>query len=258
MGVRKNAALLSAAEQTQLRQAFASVMALNDDRGYQRHAGIHGLPLPISCQHGNLLFLPWHRAYLYFFERALQDQVADVAVPWWDWTSAAAHRDGIPSAYTGRTVNGSPNSLSEASIANLTTDQRRALADRGFITGGTRPRTLRDPDLPDELPRTATIRSILEAPTFEDFSVRLENVHSDVHVWMGGSMSAVPVAAYDPIFWAHHAMIDRLWFLWQLGHPGASTPAGLLNQALAPFPLTVAQTLDISRLGYSYSVQVVA
>ena len=40
---------------------------------------------------GNLqvcpLFLPWHRAYLYFFELALQDQdpAHAVTLPWWDW-----------------------------------------------------------------------------------------------------------------------------------------------------------------------------
>lgn len=31
------------------------------------------------------LFFPWHRAYLYRFEQALQDQVSDVTIPWWDW-----------------------------------------------------------------------------------------------------------------------------------------------------------------------------
>jgi tyrosinase len=117
------------------------------------------------------------------------------------------------------------------------------------------PRTRRDPDLPDELPRDRTIRSILGAPTFSDFSVRLENVHNDVHVWVGGSMSAVPVAGFDPVFWSHHAMIDRLWYLWQLAHPGFLPPAQTLDMALAPFPMTVRQTLDISLLGYEYAVQ---
>jgi tyrosinase len=115
--------------------------------------------------------------------------------------------------------------------------------------------TLRDPDVPDELPRKATIDSILDAPTFEDFSIRLENVHGDVHVWAGGAMSQVPTAAYDPIFWAHHAMIDRLWYLWQMRHPGMDPAASLMQQVLTPFPMTVAQTLNIQNLGYEYAVQ---
>jgi tyrosinase len=125
----------------------------------------------------------------------------------------------------------------------------------GALTDDDPPRTRRDPDLPDELPRDRTIRSILRAPTFSDFSFRLENVHNDVHVWVGGSMSAVPVAGFDPVFWSHHAMIDRLWYLWQLAHPGALPPAQTLDLALAPFPMTVRQTLDISLLGYEYAVQ---
>lgn len=258
MGVRKNAGLLTAAEASTLRQAFGHVLALNDERGYQYQAGIHGLPLPTSCQHHHPLFLPWHRAYVYLFERALQDQVASVALPWWDWTSAAAHREGMPVPYTVRTADGAPNPLLDAPITTLTAAQRRQLAANGLITSGTRPRTFRDPEVPDELPRAATINSILQAPTFDDFTTRLENVHDAVHVWVGGSMSAVPVAAYDPVFWAHHCMIDRLWYLWQLRHPGAGPPAALLRQALAPFPMTVADTLDIGRLGYSYAVQVVS
>jgi tyrosinase len=67
-------------------------------------------------------------------------------------------------------------------------------------------------------------------------------------------MSLIDIAAFDPVFWAHHAMIDRLWYLWQMRQPNASVPAALLNSALDPFPLTVSQILDISQLGYEYAV----
>jgi tyrosinase len=69
-------------------------------------------------------------------------------------------------------------------------------------------------------------------------------------------MSQVPTAAYDPIFWSHHSMVDRLWYLWQMNHRGISLPPSLLNEALPPFSVTVGQMLDISRLGYDYAVQV--
>ena len=46
-----------------------------------------------------------------------------------------------------------------------------------------------------------------------------------MHIWVGGHMGQIPFAAYDPIFWAHHTMIDRLWRLWQLRHPGTLPPA---------------------------------
>lgn len=34
-------------------------------------------------------------------------------------------------------------------------------------------------------------------------------------------MAVVPIAAYDPIFWLHHAMIDRAYALWQQMYPNS-------------------------------------
>jgi tyrosinase len=260
VGVRKNVAALSAAELSSFRQGLRKVMDLNDDRGFQNHAGIHGLPLPIWCHHGDSLFLPWHRAYLYLFEKAIQDQQPNTALPWWDWSSTQSHSIGLPQAYTESTT-GTPNPLLGSDIRTLSSTDVRNLNRNapGALAGTvTKPRTVRDPDTPDELPRATTIRSIINnTRTYLDFSSAIENVHNAVHVWVGGTMSVVPVAAYDPIFWAHHAMIDRLWYLWQLRHPGVRPPAQILNTALAPFPLTVSQVLDLAPLGYEYAQQTV-
>jgi len=49
-------------------------------------------------------------------------------------------------------------------------------------------------------------------------------------------------------------MIDRLWYIWQNSMIGRDPPAALLNTVLAPFPMTVAQVLDIQRLDYDYAV----
>jgi tyrosinase len=44
--------------------------------------------------------------------------------------------------------------------------------------------------------------------------------HGGVHVAVGGWMSSFDTAARDPIFWLHHANIDRLWEAWlALGDP---------------------------------------
>ena len=93
---------------------------------------------------------------------------------------------------------------------------------------------------------------MLAIQQFNRFSARIEDIHGAVHVWVGGTMGRIDWAAYDPIFWAHHANIDRLWARWQLTHSPVF-PRAYLDRALPPFPMTVRQTLDVGRLGYDYA-----
>ncbi|KAL0564746.1 hypothetical protein V5O48_017294 [Marasmius crinis-equi] len=50
----------------------------------------------------------------------------------------------------------------------------------------------------------------------------LEAIHDGIHVQVGGNghMSDPSVAAFDPIFFMHHAQVDRLLSLWSALHPG--------------------------------------
>lgn len=246
--VRPNVDAMSAPQLASFRQAFSAAMGVNDDRGFQHQAGIHGLPLPMYCTHGSPLFLPWHRAYLYFFELALQDQVAGVSLPWWDWTSAASHQHGLPAAYTDTT---NSNPLTGSPINSLARQQAPA---EGIAHPPSH--TTRQPGSTSDLPTAADVNAVLALGDFLDFSTQVEQIHNNVHVWVGGTMSEIPLAAYDPVFWAHHTMIDRLWRLWQLRHPTAGVPSGLMNEALPPFPMTVSQTLSVSALGYDYATAV--
>jgi tyrosinase len=238
---RRSVRRLTAGQLADLRHAFTAAQAIHDDRGYQHHAGIHGLPLPMYCTHGSPLFLPWHRAYLYFFERALQDRVAGVTLPWWDWTHA--HAEGIPAVYAGSQAGGQPNPLHGSPIQ-----------PSGREPGGS-DHTVREPGGPGAppLPSPQALAGVLALTDFLDFSNQLEDIHNGVHVWVGGTMGDIATAAYDPLFWAHHAMIDRVWRLWQLRHPHAGPPASLLHRALPPFSATVADVLDSNTLGYDYA-----
>lgn len=83
-------------------------MKLNDNRGFAHFAGFHGYP-GWRCWHGPQskdgwpgvrLFFPWHRAYLYTFERALQDLEPGVTIPWWDWRSSGKTSAVIPKAFS--------------------------------------------------------------------------------------------------------------------------------------------------------------
>jgi tyrosinase len=249
---RRNAAALTPGQTELLRQAHTAAMGIGDDRGYAFYAGIHGLPRPIGCDnaHGTPYFLPWHRAYLYFFERALRDQVADASLAWWDWTTGS-----IPPVYDDeQDAAGGPNPLASADVDPLALEQGREATPPMELA----PRTLRQPGAPGspDLPTADEVAQVLEITSFLDFTAQVEDLHNRVHVWTGGAeghMSQIAFAAFDPIFWAHHTMIDRIWRLWQLRHPGALPPASLLSHALPPFRATVQQVLDVTSLGYDYA-----
>jgi tyrosinase len=84
---RKNVAYLSAEELRRLRAAVAQMKSLDafpqDERSFAYWARIHAN----QCQHGWEQFLTWHRAYLYGFEKQLQDIDATVTLPYWDWAA---------------------------------------------------------------------------------------------------------------------------------------------------------------------------
>lgn len=88
---RMNLDCMSEGQLEKLRAAFRELYHLNkwpeDPRSYNNLALIH----QNHCQHGWERFLPWHRIYLYEFEQALQDQVPDVTLPYWDWTMPQYH-----------------------------------------------------------------------------------------------------------------------------------------------------------------------
>jgi tyrosinase len=68
-------------------------------------------------------------------------------------------------------------------------------------------------------------------------------------------MSSIPTAPADPLFWMHHANIDRLWWKWQKSPAGAGKNPNLTGSAavMDPWPVSEPDTRDITPLGYTYS-----
>jgi tyrosinase len=238
LGIRKSIDSLTADELAALRSGITKMLAISDDRGYEYWAGIHGLPLPISCWHGSPIFLPWHRAYLYYFEQYLMDQESTARLPWWDWADDQA----IPDAYAQPTLpDGSGNQLAGAPITGIPAGQFTEFN----IPQATQ--TSRQPAVGNSdtsLPSSDDVTAVLQLDTFADFTAQLEQLHNNVHVWVGGTMAMIPLAAYDPLFWAHHTMIDRIWSLWQQANPGAGAGTLSLTSTFRGLPgLNVGQVL---------------
>jgi tyrosinase len=241
---RKSVAKLSPDQLKALRDGFAAIEGLRDNRGFWHWAGLHGAP-GYDCEHSTNrfdgLFLPWHRAYLYRLELALQTQVPASSLAWWDWPSSRT--SGIPDAFAEETVGGAPNPLAGADLPPLLTERENWPTH-----------TSRNPGSPSRLPSAAQVERILALSDFNDFSLQLEEqLHNSVHGWVRGTMGMIPTAAYDPIFWAHHTMVDRLWALWQVRHASRGPRPGQWRTVLRGLDMTVEDVLDTTALGYDYA-----
>jgi len=244
---RKRLSTLTEDEVAALREAYRKAQEVSDSRGYGHFAALHGFPDPGYCEHRNQLFLPWHRGYLYFFEQALQDQVPGVTLPWWDWPGS----DGIPAAFAvEQDPSGEPNPLYDAPV----------VAAGGFRGPDWPERTARPAErtptwLPSRgLPSQDDIDEVLNAANYDDLTFAIENLHNAVHVWIGGEMGDQRFAGWDPVFWAHHTMVDRLWAIWQVSNPGHIPRREHLGKGLGYFKdMTVQDTLNVTDLGYDYA-----
>jgi len=104
-------------------RAWQGIQALppSDERSFFSLGGYHGEPFQYRkavdaldetdnyaywggyCNHGNILFPTWHRAYLFKLEQALQSIVPGVMLPYWDETDEYSMQSGIPSILTQET-----------------------------------------------------------------------------------------------------------------------------------------------------------
>jgi tyrosinase len=250
--VRESVSQLSANAIERFREAMRAFLARPDNRGFQFFAGWHGVPLGI-CQHHNELFLPWHRGYLYFFELALQDIDPDVSLPWWDWMDEA----GLPAPYDkeGDVLSGAP--IEPQGVQPQPDWPKETFRDLDDGTGPG-PHAVPPPIRQAMAGQQNAYDWMMAAGSYLEFSQRNWRLHDNIHVWVGGTMGDPNWAAYDPLFWAHHTMVDRLWRIWQHNTPGGDPPAELLDVTMtsAQSPsMKVKEVLQVQQLGYEYAGQ---
>jgi tyrosinase len=226
------------------------------------HGSLSGAPLPQwnQCRHGSWYFVSWHRAYLYYFERIVRAQViadggpADWALPYWNYDGVG--HNALPPAFRNPTrADGSANPLFIADRAD------------GINDGDGLPGAITTPAFALSRPSFTGVAEFgggiaSAGGQFWSQTGRLEQTpHNDVHVAVGGPgglMSDPDTAAQDPIFWLHHANIDRLWWLWQKDHDD-ETDSRWLKQSFdfvdsdgLPAALDAAGVLDVGALDYVY------
>jgi tyrosinase len=187
--------------------AITAMKALppSDPRNWTRQAQIHNN----FCPHGNWLFLPWHRVYLFYFERICRklSGMADFALPYWNWSQDAR----IPATFWGNASNPLFNGTRAITASSTLGSSVSAATVNGIL------------DEPNFLLFASGAISATASQRANGGYGRLEQTpHNSVHGFVGGDMGSF-LSPLDPIFWMHHNNIERLWVQWQFDRDHVNT-----------------------------------
>ncbi|HET7061108.1 MAG TPA: tyrosinase family protein [Nitrosospira sp.] len=195
-------------------------------------------------------FLPWHRRYLLELERELRRVDAElrpeatekIGIPYWRWEDPFPEwlsdflpandpdTGDAPAPRRNAAPPPKPNAADIDIIVNQFSIQRTGLAgenDYTKFTYGIEGWGRR----PDGSPLPA---------------------HNNGHAWVGGIMNNTRTSPTDPVFWLHHAEIDRLWQVWRDSHPAPEPSLSGTDRIMDPWGESYNDLLDIDALGYTY------
>lgn len=288
--VRRPAHLLTEDEIEKYNKAVAMMRSLpyDDPRSFSRMSNLHCIyctgaynvkysHLPMQI-HKSWMFFPWHRMYLHFFERILGELIGDdtFALHFWNWDNPAGMV--IPEMYMHGSLMNYQREASHFPPKKVELSfNRDAEIDPTKEWGGET-----DPDermkMNMALMYTQLVSGARTPELFMGCSYKgpdadcygpgtMENApHDTVHGWTGSGsnvlredMGAFYSAARDPLFFAHHTNIDRLWDVWRLSHPDIADSAFLdtyfffHDEKKRLVRIKFRDVLNITKLGYAYN-----
>ena len=195
--------------------------------------------------------MPWHRYYVWQYEHALRNECGYQGYqPYWDWTqdndnftqnplfdgsefSLGGNGVSVPHGVLNGTVPGLPvpivvtaepgtggGCVIDGAFANTTLSLGPVCPGGDGNTGlEYTPHCLtRDfsQELSEQLLTTQSVEELLSQPTMADFRNFTDaTVHFAGHFGLGGDMLDLFTSPQDPVFFFHHAQLDRLWAIWQ-------------------------------------------
>ncbi|KAK8952589.1 hypothetical protein KSP39_PZI003337 [Platanthera zijinensis] len=256
----------------------------DDPRNFMQQANVHcaycdgaydqvGFPGVELQIHNSWLFFPWHRFYLYFNERILGKLIGDdtFALPFWNWDAPDGMK--LPAIYND----------ASSSLFNPNRDQSHLPPTIIDLDFSVTPTTDSGQKLINDNLSIMYRQVISNGATAQQFmgealragdqpnpgAGSLENVpHGPVHIWTGDprqpnreDMGVFYSAGRDPIFFAHHSNIDRLWNVWKtLGGKRFDftdtdwLDAGFLfyDENAKPVRVRVRDCVNTELLGYKY------
>jgi len=205
-----------------------------------------------TAAHGTPEFFPWHRAFILQMEDMLMDIDPTVTLPYWNWSleSELPHESAMfTDEYFGSTTQGC---IQGGHFDNFILNYPNThCISRSF-------------DLEDKISAFTSdivLREIIEnSDVYDNFRVAIEAIpHGNVHVNIGGDMATM-ASAGDPLFYLHHAFVDKIWLEYQLKNGplrydqrvGTQSIQMDLNTVLEPFSKTVFDVMDVEKLDYEY------
>jgi tyrosinase len=218
-------------------------------------------------------FLPWHRRFLRDYEAALRAIDPAISLPYWNW-AADNTRLNASAIWAADAFGGDGVEDGDAGMHCL-----RRIWSRGISV----PLRAGQPAyVPDEAEVAGNITEFASGAAFDAFHKWLEPHHGTIHQGVGGfspdlngDMTAVENSPNEPVFWLHHAFVDRLWWLFQQqgeaakvaygGFPSywASLPkndsiwtnGGQVTDVMAPWGVTVQSAMFADADDYCYTYE---
>ncbi|MDQ3890007.1 MAG: tyrosinase family protein [Actinomycetota bacterium] len=199
-------------------------------------------------------FGPWHREFLRQFELDLRAVSGNphISIPYWDWTVDRTPPDpGWPFTNTFMGGFGGSAPAFEVTTGPFSNPATWRINIRRAGDSVTRLKRSIGVPAPTQLPVRGTVTPSLTVGAYDAspyhsdpstltsaqrtaqanaaFRKYLEwLLHNGIHVWIGGinntftdggHMTFPAVAVNDPVFFLHHANVDRLWTIWQQANP---------------------------------------
>ncbi|XP_006644832.1 polyphenol oxidase, chloroplastic-like [Oryza brachyantha] len=272
--------------------ALMKALPRSDPRSFYQQANVHcayctgayrqvGHPELAVQIHFSWFFFPFHRAYLYFFERIAGKLLGDpgFALPFWSWDVPEGMR--MPLAFANvssplydplRNPRHAPPKLVDLDFSKL---GEKNLTDEQQIQHNLR-------IMYKQMISNAPLASLFYGQPFRAGQADKPGAgtveiypHNTMHTWTGDislhnveNMGVYYSAGRDPIFYPYHSNIDRLWEIWR----DTTTVSGRHGHAATVFTdpdwldssflfydeearlvrITVRDVLDIDRLRYAY------
>mmetsp|Transcript_25494 Transcript_25494/g.59729 ORF Transcript_25494/g.59729 Transcript_25494/m.59729 type:complete len:559 (-) Transcript_25494:133-1809(-) len=214
---------------------LTAIVRVKDSGAYDEFIDVHLAVAQFT--HGPAEFLPWHRWFIWNFEKLLQETMGRcIYIPYWDWERDAeweAESDVMhPATFgswgatsgAGCAMNGITNYHPPFQQSPGVNNGPRGCVTRNFLEGWS---------FTGEAQILAMIANYnqfadttgaglfndqsnpTEVGTTNSFRMEFENgPHMLVHGIIAGHMGS-NWSPSDPLFYLHHANIDRIWTMWQ-------------------------------------------